>query len=121
MRPMPGDDALLGRSRSTSFTDNATTSVPGAHHPPQMTYFLADEKTMEASLDHSSSTISRPRESMKQSNFGIESLETTIGTLVSQDNDERGGRLGKARSNWKKSLTKGPVGNDEEDMSGSRS
>jgi hypothetical protein len=98
MRPMPGDDALLGGSRSTSFTDSATTSVPGTHHPPQMTYFLADEKTMEASLDRSSSTISRPRESMKQSNFGIESLETTIGALVSQDNDERGGRLGKARS-----------------------
>jgi len=121
MRPIPGDDTL-GRSRSTSFTDNATTPVPGVHQPPQMTYFLADEKTMEASLDRSSSTISRPRESMKQSsNFGIESLETTTGALVSQDNDERGGRLGKARSNWKKGLTRGCAGKDEEDMSRSRS
>jgi len=121
MRPIPGDDAFLGRSRSTSFTDNATTPVPGVHQPPQMTYFLADEKTMEASLDRSSSTISRPRENMKQSNFGIESLETTAGSLTSQDNDERGGRLGKARGNWKKSLTRGSAGNDEEDMSRSRS
>jgi hypothetical protein len=86
-----------------------------------MTYFLADEKTMEASLDRSSSTISRRRESMKQSNFGIESLETTTGSLTNHDNDERDGRLGKARNNWKRSLTQGSAGNDEEDMSGSRS
>lgn len=121
MRPMPSDDALLGRSRSTSFTDNVTTPMPGAHQPPQMTYFLADEKSMEASLDRSSSTISRSRESMKQNGFGVESLETTTASLVSQDNDERSGRLGKARSNWKNTLTRGFAGNDTEDESRSRS
>lgn len=118
---MPGDDALLGRSRSTSFTDSATTPMPGAHQPPQMTYFMADEKTMEASLDRSSATLSRPRENLKHSNFGIESLDTTTSSLPSQDNDERGGRLGKARSNWKNSLARGFAGDDEEDSSGSRS
>lgn len=121
MRPLPGDDAFIGRSRSTSFTDSATTPVPNVHQPPQMTYFLADEKTMEASLHRSSASVARSRESLKQGNFGIESLDTTTGSLTSQDNDDRAGRVGKARNNWKKNLTRGFVGNDEEDMSGSRS
>jgi hypothetical protein len=121
MRPLLGDDAFSGRSRSTSFTDNATTPMSGAHQPPQMTYFLADEKTMEAHLDQSSMGHSASREHMKRSNFGVESLATTTGSLIGEDHDERSGRLGKARNNWKKSFAKGMIGNEEDDMLRSRS
>src|SRR5688500_11034120 len=52
MRPLPGDEHA-GRSRSSS--DNDATPLAVRSQPPQMTYFLADEKTMEASLSRSDS------------------------------------------------------------------
>ncbi len=118
MRPLPGSDgALPGRSRSTSFTDNVTTPVPGPHQAPQMSFFIADEKTMEASLERSSASHTRSsRESMKRSDFGVESLDTSMGSSSMQDNDDISGRVGKARNNWKLGLIKGLAGKSEEDI-----
>src|ERR1700722_14524839 len=110
MRPIPGgDDAFPSRSRSTSFTDNTSTPVPGPHQAPQMSYFLADEKTMETSRDVALSSHRRSRESMKRI-FGIDSLETSRGSLTTQDNGDQGKEVGKAHNNWKMGSTKGLAG-----------
>lgn len=101
MRPLTSDDVFNGRSRRTSFADSAATPTPGIHQP-QMTYFLADEKTMEASI--SQSTFGSSSRSMKNSKFGVESLDTTISSLTSQDSDDPEGKVGQARKRWKKGL-----------------
>lgn len=116
MRPL--DDAFACRSRSTSFTDNNPT--PGQHQAPQMSYFLADEKTMEASLSQSSLGPVQSRESLKRSNYGIESIETTISSL-NQDSDDQDAKVSKARNNWKKNLAKDMSQKDEEIITQSRS
>jgi hypothetical protein len=121
MRPIAGDDAFPGRSRSTSFTDNATTPVPGPNQPPQMTYFLTDEKTLESSTNRPILSHTRSRECMKRSNFGVQSLDTTTSSLASDDNNERSRSLEKARDNWKKGLAKGFVARAEEHITRSRS
>lgn len=105
MRPMPGDDAMTGRSRTTSFTDNAQTPLPGAHQAPQMTYFLADEKTVDAARSQASSNRARPRDKLKGSNFGIQSLETTISSLATGDSDEDVGPT-RTQDTWKKRLNR---------------
>ncbi|KAJ9155098.1 p-loop containing nucleoside triphosphate hydrolase [Pleurostoma richardsiae] len=54
MRPLPGDDAVMGRPRAS---DNDTT--PSAFQHPassQMTYFLADEAAIDASAELTPST-----------------------------------------------------------------
>lgn len=103
MRPLPGEDALTGRSRSTSFADNDTTPLATRSQPPQMTYFLADEKTIEGSLSPSPSILPKQRESPKGSTYGVESLETAISSM-SPDSDDSDEKLRHARHNWKKNL-----------------
>jgi hypothetical protein len=86
-----------------------------------MTYFLADEKSMEASLSQSSLGHARSRENMKHSNFGVESLETTIGSLSSQNKDEQDGSSRNSRHNWDRDLKRGVERKTEEDLARSRS
>jgi len=118
MRPLPGEDAYTGRSRSTSFADNETTPLATRNQPPQMTYFLADEKTMEESLSHSysPSPTSKQRESSKDSTYGVESLESTISS-ISQDSDDSEDKLRHARRNWKKNLGQPRPRSSDEDLS----
>ncbi|RFU23800.1 hypothetical protein B7463_g12539, partial [Scytalidium lignicola] len=103
MRPLPGDD-VLERSRSASFADNDTTPIraPYQHGCPQMTYFIADEKTVEESQS-TISNISKHRESPKGSTYGVESLETTIASTT-QDSDDLEDTVRRARHNWKKNI-----------------
>lgn len=113
MRPLPCDDASSGRSRSFS-RDNDLTPLGNRHQPPQMTYFLADEKSMEASLSSASTIQPRHREP-KSSTYGVESLETTISSL-SIDSDEGEDRVGEARHNWKKHLGQQISRKSEDDL-----
>ena len=101
MRPLPSDDVFNGRSRRTSFADSAATPTPGTHQP-QMTYFMADEKTMEASI--AQSTFGSSSRSLKNSRFGVESLDSTISSLTSQDSDDTEAKVDRARNRWKKGL-----------------
>lgn len=56
MRPLPGEDSSPGRSRSFSSDNDLTTPLAPLHsQTPQMSYFIADERTMEASLPRSAS------------------------------------------------------------------
>jgi len=103
MRPLPGDDAFPGRSRSASFADSETTPL-ATRSQPQMSYFIADEKTMESAQSQPSPIPNKPRESRKNSTYGVESLETTISSLT-PDNDDQDEKVGQARENWKNSLT----------------
>jgi len=120
MRPIaPGDDAFASRSRSTSFTDNTLTPSPGAYQAPQMTYFLADEKTMEASLSQSSSGNRRSRDSLKRSNFGVMSLETTISSLNQDSDQDR--EASTARSNSTRTLANDMLQKEDEFVTQSRS
>ncbi|TVY38020.1 Septin [Lachnellula occidentalis] len=118
MRPLPGEDAYTGRSRSTSFSDNETTPLATRNQPPQMTYFLADEKTMEGSLSHSYSPSipSKQRDSPKDSTYGVESLESTISS-ISQDSDDSEDKLRHARRNWKRNLGQPRPRLSDEDLS----
>ncbi|TVY51153.1 Septin-5 [Lachnellula cervina] len=118
MRPLPGEDAYTGRSRSTSFTDNDTTPLATRNQPPQMTYFLADEKTMEESLSnsYSPSAPSKQRESPKDSTYGVESLESTISSIA-QDSDDPEDKLRHARRNWKRNLGQPRPRSSDEDLS----
>ncbi|KUJ21435.1 uncharacterized protein LY89DRAFT_778966 [Mollisia scopiformis] len=114
MRPLPGDDALAGRPRSGSL-DNDVTSLATRHQAPQMTYFLADEKSMEASQSHSPTILPKQREISKSNAYGVESLETTISSLA-QDSDDSEERLRSARHNWKKNLGQLMSRKSEEDL-----
>ncbi|KAK8058954.1 hypothetical protein PG994_009402 [Apiospora phragmitis] len=60
MRPLPGDDAF-GRHRSTDYPARA-----GAGANNQMSFFLADEATVDACLERP--TIPRPRDARKAHN-----------------------------------------------------
>ncbi|KFY38254.1 hypothetical protein V494_04426, partial [Pseudogymnoascus sp. VKM F-4513 (FW-928)] len=87
MRPLPGDDAFPSRSRTSSDGDKATPQA--RPHQAPMTFFLADEKSMEASLDRSVSNSSNQRhlrDHLKRSNYGVESIET-IASHDSYDQD----------------------------------
>lgn len=68
MRPLPGDDAFAERTRSSDDISRA--------QPPMMTYFLADEKTMESSSSSYPIFFPKVRNSLQKSNFGVESYET---------------------------------------------
>ncbi|KAF4634729.1 hypothetical protein G7Y89_g3374 [Cudoniella acicularis] len=119
MRPLPGEDAFTGRSRSASLADSDTTPLASRSQPPQMTYFLADEKTMESSQSSQSSPsplFPKPRDTLKSSTYGVESLETTISSLA-PDSDDSEERARKARHNWKKNLGRPISRNSEEDLS----
>lgn len=57
---------------------------------------------MEAGLPHSPTMLPKQRDVPKHNNYGVESLETTISSLVHDSDDSEGTR--KARRKWKKSL-----------------
>lgn len=120
MRPLPGDDAFAVRSRSGSLADNDTTPLANRSQPPQMTYFIADEKTMEAGQTHSPTILPKQRDLPKGSTYGVESLETTISSLA-HDSDESEEIVRKARHNWKKNLRQQAATRPEEDMADSTS
>ena len=113
MRPLPGGDAYTGRSRSSS-ADNDTTPLAPRQQPPQASYFLADEKSMEASHSQSS-TIPQKQREPKNSTYGVESLDMTISSL-SPDSDDSEDRLRTARHNWKKNLGLQTSQRSEEDL-----
>jgi hypothetical protein len=119
MHPLGHEGAFSGRSRSASPAGAPTAPMAA---PPPVTYFLADEKAMEASLAQSSPGHARSRDNMKHSNFGVQSMETTLGSLSlsTPDNDEHDGSLGRSRSGRKR-LTKGNTKKSEEDVVSSRS
>src|ERR1700710_226817 len=104
MRPLPGDDAFAGRSRTTSFTDNDITPLAPRGQPPQMTYFLTDENSIGESQSPSPSNHPKQCENVKNSSYGVESLESTIGSIT-QDSDDQDDKLRSARRNWKNNLT----------------
>lgn len=113
MRPVPGDEALAGRSRNNSF--GSITTPLARQIQPQMTYFMADEKTMEENLDRAaqSSASRHLREHMKRSsaNYGVESMET-ISSNIAHGSDEEAAV--QARKRWKQGLMKKRV--SDEDM-----
>src|SRR6266536_299004 len=116
MRPFPGDEALTGQSRSASLADNDTTPLATRREPPQMTFFLADEKTMEAALSNDPAALPKQRDVPKGgSTYGVESLETTISSL-SHDSDDSEEKLRHARHNWKKNLGLKASSQSEEDL-----
>lgn len=95
--------------------DNDATSLATRQQAPQMTYFIADEKTMESSQSHSPTILPKQRDNSKSSTYGVESLETTISSLA-QDSDDSEERVRKARHNWKKNLRQQSSRNSEEDL-----
>ncbi|KAH9223858.1 Septin-domain-containing protein [Leptodontidium sp. 2 PMI_412] len=115
MRPLPGDDAYTGRSRSTSF-DNDPTPLGTRSQAPQMSYFITDEKTMESSQSRSPNILPKQKDLSKSSSYGVESLETTISSLP-PDNDDSDEKLRNARHNWKKNLGQRMSRKSEEDLS----
>ncbi|KAH7360393.1 Septin-domain-containing protein [Rhexocercosporidium sp. MPI-PUGE-AT-0058] len=115
MRPLPGDDAYTGRSRSTSF-DNDPTPLGTRSQAPQMSYFIADEKAMEASQSRSPCILPKQKDLSKGNSYGVESLETTISSLA-PDSDDSDEKLRNARHNWKKNLGQRMSRKSEEDLS----
>ncbi|RAL60721.1 hypothetical protein DID88_009827 [Monilinia fructigena] len=103
MRPLPGDDAYTGRSQSTSINNNDLTSLATRTQPPQMSYFLADERTLESGEAQPIRVPLKPRDSLKNSTYGVESLETTISSLSEGSGDEDA-KLDRAREKFKKNL-----------------
>jgi hypothetical protein len=89
-----------------------------------MTYFIADEKTLEASqsIPSTSSLISKHKDAAKNSMYGVESLESTIGSLAPEDSgddqDEEKLKLRRARRNWKKNLKLPSTRTSQEDLTG---
>src|SRR4051794_12692055 len=115
MRPLPGDDAYASRSRSTSF-DNDPTPLGTRSQAPQMSYFIADEKAMEASQSRSPCILPKQKDLSKGNSYGVESLETTISSLA-PDSDDSDEKLRNARHNWKKNLGQRMSRKSEEDLS----
>jgi hypothetical protein len=118
MRPLAGDDVLAGRSRNDSFSDATPLARP---QQPEMTFFLADEKTMEASLSASSSPNRHRRyDHTKRSTFGVESLDTITSSL-SHDNDGQEHSRETGPKNWKGSFMDDMQRSSQEDMASSYS
>lgn len=115
MRPLPGDDAFTGQSRTTSFTDNDITPLATRNQPPQMTYFFADENSIGESYSASPTIQPKYRDNVKNSSYGVESLETTISSIT-QDNDDQDDKVRNARRNWKTNLVHNLSANSEEDL-----
>ncbi|KAF7901703.1 uncharacterized protein EAF01_007002 [Botrytis porri] len=103
MRPLPGDDAYRGRSRSRSINDNDITPLATRTQAPQMSYFLADERTLESGEAQPIRVPLKHRDSLKNSTYGVESIDTTISSFSegSGDEDEKYDR---AREKFKKNL-----------------
>jgi len=105
MRPPPGDETAAGRSRTTSFNDNQPTPLARPNNLPQMTCFFANEDSFRNASPPATSPAIHPkqRESPKDHNYGVESLETTISSL-SHDSDDGDDSVRRARKNWKRKL-----------------
>ncbi|POS85845.1 hypothetical protein EPUL_001875 [Erysiphe pulchra] len=87
MRPLLNDDSLAGRSRSS---DDITRA-----QPPPMTYFMADEKSVEASLQSQNSLFPKSMNTLKLGNYGVESCDkmtTSLGRNA-HDSDERSSNI----------------------------
>jgi hypothetical protein len=115
MRPLPGDDAYPGRSRSTSFADNDTTPLASRNQPQQMNYFLTDENSIGEFQAQSPSIHPKQRESPKASTYGVESLETMISPFA-QDSDDQEEKVRTDRHRWKKHLAQHMSRASEEDL-----
>jgi len=107
MRPLPGDDAFAGRS------DDDSTPLASRSQAPQMTYFLADENSIGESQSQSPTILPKHRDPAKTSTHGVESLETTTGSMPEVGEDQE---LRDARHNWKKNLQMRRSSNAEEDL-----
>lgn len=102
MRPLSGDPVLRSqRSHSSSFGDNTTASL-AMPTPNQMTFFMADEKTVEEAGP--SVRISRSHRNLKQPDYGVESLATTISSLGHDSDDAEDEDVSRARQRWKKNM-----------------
>lgn len=86
-----------------SFNDNDLTPLANRTQPPQMSYFLADERTLESGEAQPIRVPQRPRGSFKNSTFGVESIDTTISSFSEGSGDEDGKR-DRAREIFKKNL-----------------
>jgi hypothetical protein len=85
MRPLSGDDAFGASSRPPSFSDNDATPLAARNHAPQMTCFFADENSIG---DSAPSPLLNPKQrDLKDSNYGVESIETTISSLSASHED----------------------------------
>lgn len=87
-----------------------------------MSYFMADEKTMEAGLPLSPTHLSKQRDNSKHanSNYGVESLETTLSSLT-QDSDDSEHAVRKARRKWKRNLGRQISKKSEDDLASAAS
>ncbi|KAF7949169.1 hypothetical protein EAE96_008337 [Botrytis aclada] len=103
MRPLPGDDAYRGRSRSRSINDNDITPLATRTQPPQMSYFLTDERTLESGEAQPIRVPLKHRDSLKNSTYGVESIDTTISSFSEGSGDEDG-KHDRAREKFKKNL-----------------
>ncbi|QSZ35014.1 hypothetical protein DSL72_007876 [Monilinia vaccinii-corymbosi] len=103
MRPLPGDDAYPGRSSSASINDNDLTPLATRTQPPQMTYFLADGRTLDSGEAQPIRVPLKLRDSLKNSTYGVESLETTISSFSEGSGDEDA-KYDRAREKFKKNL-----------------
>lgn len=87
MLPPPPTAASQGRAtRHSSFTDNDPTPLASLRQRPEMTYFLADEGSLDAGHSPSLITSSKPRPHKR--NLDVESLESTISSLTSQGSND---------------------------------
>ena len=115
MRPLSGDDAFTASSRPSSFSDNDQTPLAARGHPPQMTYFLTDEKSIgESQPSPSPSPHLLPRDP-KNSTYGVESFETTMSSL-SQDQNDQDSHLRSPTRHKKKNSGQSITKQTEEDL-----
>ncbi|TGO54441.1 hypothetical protein BCON_0107g00290 [Botryotinia convoluta] len=103
MRPLPGDDAYRGRSRSRSINDNDITPLATRTQAPQMSYFLTDERKLESGEAQPIRVPLKHRDSLKNSTYGVESIDTTISSFSEGSGDEDG-KYDRAREKFKKNL-----------------
>ena len=111
MRPLPGDDAFQGRSRSSS---DIETPLATRAHLPQMTYFFTDENSIGGAQAQSPTLQPKQKESPKGSTYGVESLETAISSSAQDDSEDQKEKLRTARHNWKKNLLRQPRPSDDD-------
>jgi hypothetical protein len=105
MRPLPGDDAFLGRSRAPAGNEPSTGF--NASVGPQMTYFVGDVAAVDAALQQQQFTPSYPRsKDSRKSHTAGANAESSLASLQCQDAEHEGHRDGKGA--WPSS-SKGPL------------
>jgi hypothetical protein len=80
-----------------------------------MTYFLTDENSIGESQSSSPTMYPKHQDNIKNSNYGVESLETTISS-IHEDSDDQEDKVRTARRNWKKKLAHNTSTSSEEDL-----